>query len=926
VTRTKSPISRLVRSLVTQARELKRELLASHADHGLSQARDSLATDLAREVLEDEAADVLAQATVCAAAILAQRIDPKAIGWLRGSLSVWEQWSIDRGMARSQSSDSPFRVPSSEFSADATPAHLYDEFLHRYAPTSRRRHGVFFTPQPISEFIVRQIDAALIDDFNLPAGLASRSALRAPQSALAFLDPACGTGVFLLALIDHLHHWLGEGWNDFVPDLLPRLIGIELLPVPAFLAKLNIAAKLAATGYDFRDPGKIDIRLGDTLSPNLQSAIRNPQSTIPILLGNPPFSSLSTNTNPWIARLVRGDDDIRGYVQSGDERLGERKTWLHDDYVKFLRLAQWHVEEAGCGIVGFVTNRGYLDNATFRLMRRELMRVFAHIRLVDLHGSRKGGDVSPNGDPDENVFGLDQGIAIGLFSRPPLPTRSVSEGRLEARSVSEEQSEARSVSEGVSGVEYVELWGTRKDKLQALAHWKGQAQGALPFGSIAPRSPIASPSLTRRATIDSPSLTLRATIALVPPHWRFVPTTTSPHPEYAAAWSLDDAMPVHTTAPVTARDHFVVAFTRTELEQRIAEFRDLSIPDEVIRRRYFTRTRSSRYPRGDTRSWKLAEARRIVAADDEWHSKVVGCLYRPFDWRYVFWHPAMIDWPRTEVTRHFVGSKFEVQGSRLGTTWNLEPGTWNLCLIARRQQLPSQPCTYFWISDGLALDGVIRSDNRGSESLFPLWKTAEAAEANFSTGFIEQFASCVGLQPEPENVLAYIYALFHSPTYRERYAAELRSDFPRILLPGSDKLFESLDIIGHQLMELHLLRTKKGSGVNCEGDPPTWEAVAAIDSRPPDSRPHNFRVGGYDVLRKWLQPKHRSAGDPEYQRMVAAIEETISLTSRIDEAIAEHGGFPAAFTPARSSPTPLPRPGGALPAAPAWPSSRTSTT
>src|SRR5581483_2907686 len=109
---------------------------------------------------------------------------------------------------------------------------------------------------------------------------------------------------------------------------------------------------------------------GDALSPNLQSEIQIPKSKIPIVVGNPPFSSLSTTTNDWIARLVRGDDEIRGYVRANGRSLGERKTWLHDDYVKFIRLAQWHIEQASCGIVGFVTNHGFLDNATFRLMRQ----------------------------------------------------------------------------------------------------------------------------------------------------------------------------------------------------------------------------------------------------------------------------------------------------------------------------------------------------------------------------------------------------------------------------------------------------------------------------------------------------------------------------------------------------------------------------
>src|SRR5207249_2730295 len=187
--------------------------------------------------------------------------------------------------------------------------------------------------------------------------------------------------------------------------------------------------------YDFKQASRINIIAADALSPDIQSKIQHRDtrdsgsSNICVVLGNPPFSSLSTTTNDWIARLVRGDDEVRGYVRANGQSLGERKTWLHDDYVKFMRLAQWHVENAGAGIIGFVTNHGYLDNATFRLMRHELLRVFPRIKIVDLHGNRKKQEVAPDGSRDENVFGLDQGTAIGLFCRPPhTPTRSVSEG------------------------------------------------------------------------------------------------------------------------------------------------------------------------------------------------------------------------------------------------------------------------------------------------------------------------------------------------------------------------------------------------------------------------------------------------------------------------------------------------------------------
>jgi predicted helicase len=837
---TKLPTLRsLARTLACQAEALREQLQQRllRGERRLQSARDSLAAELGRGVPDEEAADVFAQATVCGSLILtaASRLWERAAGWYVAQASDWERYVLDTMSTEYSVLSTQYLAPDT-FAGSPFPAiHLYEHFLHAYERTTRKRRGVFFTPQPIADYIVRQVDERLRSDFGLRDGLATQSKIRNPQSEIALVDPACGSGVFLMAVIDHLHHQLGERWNDIVPDLLPRLVGVEILPAAGFLAKLNIVLKLAQTGFDFRRPGKINIHLGDALDPNLQSAIRNPQSAIPVIVGNPPFSSLSTNTNPWISRLVRGDDEIRGYVRANGQSLGERKTWLHDDYVKFIRLAQWHVEQAGCGIVGFVTNHGYLDNATFRLMRHELLRVFPRIQIVDLHGNRKSGAAASGGCRDENVFGLDQGVAIGIL------TRSVSEGAPPA-------------------VEYRELWGSREEKLAALT----------------------APSLTLRVSVVAP----------IAPNWRFTPVPHVCAPEYDAGWLLTELMPVHTPAPVTARDHFVVAFSEEELRRRIEEFRDLTIPDDEIRRRYFTRTRSARYESGDTRGWKLAAARRAVAADDRWAEKIVRCLYRPFDWRYVFWHPAMIDWPRGEVTRHLFdgtshGETARQRDSETRSHFDSRLLAFSpsppLALLARRQQLPTQPCTFFWISDGLALDGVIRSDNRGSESLFPLYVYDEkedgilARRANFAPAIIEGLARQLGLawlplgrgdQVEtfgPEDLLGYLYALFHSPRYRERYADRLRIDFPRVLPPASSDQFRKFVELGQELINLHLLRIVSPS--------PPLPLAPSIQS---------FRAGGYIALKKWLQPPHRSPADSEYSRITDAIARTLEIMQQID--------------------------------------------
>lgn len=823
-----------LKSLAALATEMAIRLEKSlSTGHGrLEEARSSLQAALGREILAAECADMLSQAIVASIPLVAARrgVFEAAGPWLLQQAKPWERLVLEEVFVATGRGDSTWlkfvdidQVLGTQYSVLSTP-HLFEHFLAEHRRLHRKRGGVFFTPSELVRFICRRVHGQLQEEFQLSRGLAEAT----------ILDPAAGTGTFLLGVLDVIHAGFNQadGWNEYVAQhLLPQPLGIEIIPAACLAAQLNITAKLADTGFDFQQPGRIRVELGNTLadgdcgpSANLQSEIYTLKPPL-VLLGNPPFSSLSDNRGRWISELVRGSKEHPGYVVTADERLGERKTWLHDDYVKFIRYAQWLIEETGSGIVGFVTNHGYLDNVTFRLMRRELLRVFSRIDVLDLHGNRKKGETAPSGESDENVFGLDQGTAIGFFRRL--------------------QGQDKATPPTVC---HSELWGSREEKLRRLS----TPEDAIPL------------------TIFNPSC----------PNFLFTPTAPPTFPEYATAWRLPDAMPVNTTAPVTARDHFVVAHSRDELCRRIEEFRDLSIPDEEIRSRYFTRTRSAKYPPGDTRSWKLGAARRTIAAENNWPSFIRRCLYRPFDWRFVFWHPAMIDWPRSGVV------------DRLIDSCPLSPVS-SLLLLSRRQMLPTQPCSFFWMADTLPLDGVIRSDNRGSESLFPLYlhepeSELKLATANFAADFIAAVSQRTQLDwlPHdrgnltstfgPEDLLCYIYALFHSPNYRERYAAELRTDFPRILLPISKQLFQDLVPRGERLAGWHTLRSPA----------PAMNGV-------PLQQLQQFRAGGHQLLRN----SRKISSPPIDHPLAPYIAATLHEMSAIDQAIQLSGGFPAAFAP-----------------------------
>jgi len=813
---------------------------------------------------------------------------------------------------------------------------FYEVFLQCHDRRRRTRHGVFYTPPPIARYIWSQVHRSLIDEFGLCDGLADAvtwqemtrrvpslslpAAARLDAPFVRVLDPALGTGVFLSEGIKLVHsrlaaRWtaagesplqVGERWDEYVAcHLLPHWCAMELMLPACVVATLKLAVTLAETGFSFNRPTRLEIHLVNTLAgplqrqsslfserdnPLLAAAVagRNLACVGPftVIVGNPPFSGISTQQGRWIEGLLRGREGGRSdwcsYFEVDGQPLGERKTWLQDDYVKFLRFAHWRIETSGCGIVGLVTNHGYLDNPTFRGVRRQLLATFPQITVIDLHGNRKKKERPPDGRHDENVFAIEQGTAIGLFRRP--------------------------AAEDTSGaVWHGELWGAAFAKLRTL----DEAVDLSPRGD------------------GDCALAIRRLVPAAGQYF-FTPRPMTARDEYDTSPRLPDLMPVHVTAPVTARDHFVVAFTRDELLARMAEFRDLAISDDDLRRRYFTNTRSAKYASGDTRGWKLTAARRRLAADPLWQQHVRPCWYRPFDERFVYWADGMIDWPRSEVTPSLV-----------------RPG--NLALVARRQMLPTQPCNYFWVTDQLLLDGLIRSDNRGSESVFPLFiePVADARvrrdRVNLDEAFLERAARQLGVRWQMDGpadadslcaveLVYYVYALFFSPTYRHRYADRLWSDFPRVLLPRRLDLFREMTTFGRRLAGWHLLRSLRSAASETEsaraapqGHSDLSWSVGAVPAVSPGFPKYDFgricvnrdvwlatvpgevwdfHAGGHQVCKKWLKDRRgRTLSECDlaiYCGLVSAIGGTLRTMTEIDTAIQAAGGWPGALVPAEA--------------------------
>ncbi|MFQ6610990.1 MAG: N-6 DNA methylase, partial [Fidelibacterota bacterium] len=343
--------------------------------------------------------------------------------------------------------------------------HFYETFLNHYDPKKREKRGVYYTPLPVVHYIVRSLHYLLKSKFKLEDGLAAKE--------VKLLDPAGGTLTFpveaiKLAVKEFITKY-GEGGKHALikNQLLRNYFAFELMMAPYAIGHMKIGFILEELGYKMEPDDRFNLYLTNTLDmedlgqttiPIIKSLSEEnrlagkvkKEKPILVILGNPPYSGISANINEWTEKLLKEDlDGAQSYYSADGKPLGERNPkWLQDDYVKFLRFAQWKIHKAGKGVVGMITNHSYLDNPTFRGMRQSLMKTFDEIYILDLHGNSLKKETCPDGSPDQNVFDIRQGVAIALF-------------------VKNKPSEGSKPSEGYK-VFHADLWGKREKKYQWL--------------------------------------------------------------------------------------------------------------------------------------------------------------------------------------------------------------------------------------------------------------------------------------------------------------------------------------------------------------------------------------------------------------------------------------------------------------------------
>jgi predicted helicase len=741
--------------------------------------------------------------------------------------------------------------------------HFYETFLGAYNPALRKARGVWYTPQPVVNFIVRAVDDILKTEFDLPEGLADSSKKKIKVNyqgkqiekevhKVQILDPATGTGTFLAETIKHIHKkYEGmEGiWSKYVEDdLIPRVNGFELLMASYAMAHLKLDMLLTETGYVPTKDQRLRVFLtnsleephpdsgtlwGNLLSDEADQANEVKRDTpVMCVIGNPPYSGISSNNGKWISDLIEDYKYVDGVP------LNERKHWLNDDYVKFLRYGQHYIEKNGQGILAFINPHGFLDNTTFRGMRWHMLKTYDKIYTIDLHGNSKKKETAPDGSADVNVFDIQQGVSINIFVKT-----------------------GKKKKEDLGKVYHFDLYGKREIKYTFLTE---NSLKSFSFEELKPNKP----------------------------NLFFVPKNNVGQSEYENGFKINEIFVANNVGFVSANDGLNISMSELEQRQKIEDI--LAMDESYWRIKY-------RRPK-DADSWKYLWAKEDALKNKE--KKLNKVSYRPFDDRYTLYtgkSGGLFARPVFQIMRHFI---FD-----------------NIGVVFRRQQ-PESKDLYVFCSNKIISDGYIRSDNKGGESIAPLYVYPEnnaqhttdnlsVRKPNLKPEIIKEISDKIGLtftnEKEltkdtfaPIDILDYIYAALHSPTYREKYKEFLKIDFPRVPYPKDKDTFWQLVKLGGEIRQIHLLESavvEKSiskypyNGTNVVGKTKYENGNVYInETQCFEDVPEvawNFYIGGYQPAQKWLKDrKDRELQIDDirhYMKIIVALTETDRLMKEIDK-------------------------------------------
>lgn len=733
--------------------------------------------------------------------------------------------------------------------------HFYEDFLFQYDPAAKKQCGVYYTPQPVVEFIVRAVDDILRTEFNLPMGLADTSKVEIEQEIeqdlkhrkekklvhrVQVLDPATGTGTFLAETVRQIKRDLGGqmgAWPSYVPEhLLPRLHGFELMMAPYTIAHLKLDMEIGIPAQQRlkvfltnsleeanKEAGTL---FGNYLAQEANEASHIKQSApVMIVMGNPPYSGESQNKSEWIMKLMEDYKKEPGGITPLQER---NSKWINDDYCKFIRLGQYYVDRNKEGVLAYICNNGFLDNPTFRGMRWNLLQSFDKIYIVNLHGNSLKKETCPDGNKDENVFDIMVGTSINIC----IKNGKKKKGEL-------------------AKVFYADLYGLRKEKYNYLNQHA--------FNNVSFQQ-----------------------LSLTEPFYFFSKKNNEGEDVYRSGFGVHELCKIYSLGIATARDAFCIADSPEEMKNRIDIFRSLS--DDTAREKFKLGK--------DARDWSVSMARNDLEKSP---LNIVPISYRPFDVKYTNFtgnSKGFLCMPRGEVMRHFANK------DNMGI---------NCIRINSRDEE-----TYF-ITQYIVDKTIISS--KDNATVFPLYLYPEPGSIeterrpNLDEKIWAAINTAVGHETTPEDIFDYIYGVLHSPAYREKYKEFLKVDFPRIPCPKNADEFEHFRACGNELRELHLMHSVPKSEVTFDviGNNKV-ESIRPIPNKddgysysiyindtqyfaPVPTEAWEMYIGGYQPAQKWLKDRKDRVltydDITHYEQIIQVLMETARIMKSIDDPTAQ---------------------------------------
>lgn len=748
--------------------------------------------------------------------------------------------------------------------------HFYETFLTQYDPALRKARGVWYTPHPVVNFIVRAVDDILKTEFNLPQGLADTSKTKVKLTnqqgkkieqevhKVQILDPATGTGTFLAEVVKQIHtKFTGQQgiWSSYVEQhLLPRLNGFELLMASYAMAHLQLDLLLTETGYTPTSNQRLRVYLTNSLEEshpdtgtlfaswlsdeaNQANHIKR-DTPVMCIIGNPPYSGESANKGKWIMGLMEDYKREPG----GVEKLKEQNSkFINADEYKFIRYGQHFIEKNGTGILAFINPHGFLDNPTFRGMRWSLLNTFDTIYTLDLHGNTKRNETGPDNSIDQNVFDIMQGVSINIFVKT-----------------------GKKKSNELGKVLHFDLYGKREFKYEFL---KEKTIKSTPFNIL---------------TINKPMFFM-------------VKKDLLGQKKYNKGFAVNDIYTLNSLGILSKKDKFITDFNIESITARLNDFIDTEYTNEALSIKYKLKLK-------DNDKWDLANSRIEIQNTKINQSKFIVFNYRCFDKRFIYYDNSFVARLNNKIMNNM---KYD-----------------NISIISTRQ-LADNNFNHIFLSKLISDQCFISNKTKEGCQVFPLYlyhnsnPNQQAMEGtptrtpNLNLAIVNEIATALGLvftnekedTPNtfaPIDILDYIYAVLHSPSYREKYKEFLKIDFPRVPYPKDAATFWQLVALGGQIRQIHLLESPvveqyitqyPVNGNNIVGKPKYDEGKVYIN----DTQYFNnvtqtawdFYIGGYQPAQKWLKDRKDRTLELDdifhYQKIIVALTETARLMNEIDK-------------------------------------------